>query len=432
MIQNYFEIEEFTRKYNESKIVGQLQKVYSTAHLICFVVRFPGKTRYIYWGRGGGYEGLWEGDFAPPAKLRVSDKLLQYLKKYLRGSAIVRIDIDPQDRIIIFTYENSIYRGNFLYFYHGRVSYFANSILTGTGHELFLSWRSLRKGEAAAGVEQCLERFDELGRGNMKHIARQREEIDFLAHYFAAQCTSGKVDGKKKSFLERKIERITQDLKKTQTWRQLQEHLEENKQIENEMYGHKFKFPADWSYYKRANLVHEKIKRLKVGEAILKQRLDAVQKELQELPASQYIKRHIVVPRWATKPLVRVEPEKKYNYDEFTISPQVKFAVGKDAGGNDYLRNKWASKQDWWFHIENHHGAHLVLKCPGLPQDYFSVVGSALNQYSATGLMQIPLIYAQVKYVKGVKGVPGKVMIKKPRYVIVEENKNWKEMISVN
>ncbi len=63
MKQNYYEINKSVNQYNE-KIVkekfgyGQIQKIYSTPHLICFIVRYPGLNRYLYIGRGSNYEGV--------------------------------------------------------------------------------------------------------------------------------------------------------------------------------------------------------------------------------------------------------------------------------------------------------------------------------------------------------------------------------------
>ncbi len=90
MKQNYYEINKSVNQYNE-KIVkekfgyGQIQKIYSTPHLICFIVRYPGLNRYLYIGRGSNYEGLWEGIIAPPSDIRIKDKYLEYLRKKLLG-----------------------------------------------------------------------------------------------------------------------------------------------------------------------------------------------------------------------------------------------------------------------------------------------------------------------------------------------------------
>ena len=109
MKQNYNELKLSTSQYNENfkeseTKFGKIQKIYSTPHLICLVVRFKGKTTYLYLGRGSSYQGLWEGKSQPPKDFRIKDSFLEYLRKNIGNSNIIEIELDEFDKIIHLPY----------------------------------------------------------------------------------------------------------------------------------------------------------------------------------------------------------------------------------------------------------------------------------------------------------------------------------------
>ena len=93
-------------------------------------------------------------------------------------------------------------------------------------------------------------------------------------------------------------------------------------------------------------------------------------------------------------------------------------AWGLNAQGNDQLRNKWASKDDWWFHLDNHKSAHLIVKSANIltPQQ-IETVASILAQVSGFQGDWIPVIFTQVKNLKAVSGRAGMVVYKKQKHI---------------
>ena len=49
-------------------------------------------------------------------------------------------------------------------------------------------------------------------------------------------------------------------------------------------------------------------------------------------------------------------------YLEFASGSGLKILVGKNAKGNDKLTFSYARGSDWWFHVRNYSGSHVVLK----------------------------------------------------------------------
>ena len=88
--------------------------------------------------------------------------------------------------------------------------------------------------------------------------------------------------------------------------------------------------------------------------------------------------------------------------------------------GNDQLRNRWASKEDYWFHLDGLKSTHAILKLerPTLPtQDQLSMAASIVARFSHFIDDWIPIIYTQVKNLKGVSGSPGMVIYKKEKHL---------------
>ena len=185
MIQKQFELKHSVQHYNNNVHgdkggTGQIQKMYSTAHLICLVVRYPGKTHYLYLGRGNNYEGVWEGTRTPPTVLRIRDRYLEYLRKYLTGRRLVEPVVDSKDRILILPYHGRGRISYLLLFFKGRSLYFLNLHYDDNDNpRLFLSWKLLRQNEInmeklsenekverlLAGIERPT--LASLGRGNL-------------------------------------------------------------------------------------------------------------------------------------------------------------------------------------------------------------------------------------------------------------------------
>ena len=92
----------------------------------------------------------------------------------------------------------------------------------------------------------------------------------------------------------------------------------------------------------------------------------------------------------------------KYMIDGYTIY------VGRNNKENDYLTNKFANKNDIWFHTKDIHGSHVILKNTEntlIPDNIiFEAAKLAALHSKAKNSSNVPVDYCQVKYVKKVPG----------------------------
>jgi predicted ribosome quality control (RQC) complex YloA/Tae2 family protein len=93
--------------------------------------------------------------------------------------------------------------------------------------------------------------------------------------------------------------------------------------------------------------------------------------------------------------------------------------VGISAIGNDQLRNKWSGKDDYWVHLDGLKSAHAIVKITSgtLTQDMLNLGASIVAKFSHFSDDWIPVIYTQVKNVKGVSGAAGMVIYKKEKHL---------------
>ena len=104
----------------------------------------------------------------------------------------------------------------------------------------------------------------------------------------------------------------------------------------------------------------------------------------------------------------------KYNIDGYIIY------VGRNNKENDYLTNKFASKNDIWFHTKEIHGSHVILKTKEketIPESIiYEAARLAANHSKAKNSSNVPVDYCKVSFVKKVPG-------NKPGLVIYKNNK---------
>ncbi len=93
---------------------------------------------------------------------------------------------------------------------------------------------------------------------------------------------------------------------------------------------------------------------------------------------------------------------------------------GKNNLSNDYLTMKFAERSDWWFHVKNQPGSHVILRSAG-PEDEPSeaefteaAMVAAYNSKASDGIM-VPVDYTRVRHVKKPAGA-------KPGFVIYTTN----------
>lgn len=431
MVQYYLDLKKQIQNIKEVSLSqGQIQKIYSTAFYISLAIRAPGKTWHLYFGRGGGYEGVWIHNQAPPSEIRRKDNFLEYFRKHLSSCSFLNLDIDPYDRIVKLDYQKYGNIQSFLWFWKGRKLYFAHSYQEGPGlpFKLFLSWRP-KAFIPDLELNELYDYFNEVGRHKeMKHdfSSNQMTEMETLLAE-EATLASIKVLSSSPNFLLRKKINIEDDLRKAKQWEKLQSLLDKNTSLEN-MYelkvdDQKIKFEGELNPFERRNLVYEKIKKLKRGESILKERLDQVQEQIsgKEIKEKSQSKIPMIKPVWGEEKSLVVTSSKSSS-DEYKVFKYdlMQIGVGLNAHGNDQLRNKWASKEDYWIHLDGMKSTHGVIKMSkGLhpTTEAFNLAASIVAHFSHFQSDWVPIIYTQVKNLKGVSGAPGMVIYKKEKHL---------------
>ena len=105
----------------------------------------------------------------------------------------------------------------------------------------------------------------------------------------------------------------------------------------------------------------------------------------------------------------------RFSPKHFITSGGYECIVGKNNLQNDYVTTKLSKKSDWWFHVKNGAGSHVLLICdaddePGAA-DFTEAAQLAAYFSSFSGGENVPVDYTKVKNVKKPAGsVPGYVI----------------------
>jgi predicted ribosome quality control (RQC) complex YloA/Tae2 family protein len=432
MIQYYLDLEKQVKVINESlRHQGQIQKIYSTSFYISINIRSLGRNWHLYLGRGGGYEGVWLSNKAPPSRLRRKDVFLEYLRKHLSSCRFLGVSIDQSDRIIKIDYQKFGQIQSLFIFWKGRQLYFGHHFQeTPEGvFKTLMSWN----GKATTDFkknENLFELFNQVGRQiDMSHEMSSKNilSIDELL-VEEEKLANLQTLNSAPQFLLRKKENIKEDLRKAMQWEKLQKILDNGDSLEK-MYelkieDQKIKLEGELTPYERRGIVFDKIKKLKRGVSILSARLNEVEEELlgKKTEKKKVNELSIIKPVWGAEKKVKTlnsSTKETLEYRIFLYNG-MQFGIGQNAIGNDQLRNKWATKEDFWFHLDGYKSSHLILKVPSGQQFSISeinVAASILAQFSHFSGDWIPVIYTQVKYLKGVSGASGMVIYKKEKHL---------------
>lgn len=103
---------------------------------------------------------------------------------------------------------------------------------------------------------------------------------------------------------------------------------------------------------------------------------------------------------------------------EFVSSSGYRILCGKNNSQNDYVTTKMANKLDYWFHVKNAPGSHVVLMCDGEEpdaQDFTEAAMIAAYYSKVSDGESVPVDYTLIKNVKKPSG-------SKPGFVIYTTN----------
>ncbi len=110
--------------------------------------------------------------------------------------------------------------------------------------------------------------------------------------------------------------------------------------------------------------------------------------------------------------------KKEYTPMKFTTSGGYEVLCGKNNLQNDYVTTVLASKDDYWFHVKNAPGSHVVMKCAKDEPDAVDFTECAVIAAYFSSQKDTPntaVDYTRVRYVKKPSG-------SKPGFVIYETN----------
>jgi hypothetical protein len=416
MIQTHQQLHQSVLDYNSLFSKNEfypIQKAYSTPHFIVLVVRFAGVTKAIYIGRGNQYQGFYVSEKMPPAFLRTQDRLLDFVRKYLVGARIGKALCSPDSMVFHFNYKNISTENYFLWGYKDRQLFFSK-LENVESAPFAVADRPAQNQEANCSIENYLHEQEKKAGG--ANVVKKMEK-----------------------FLLRKKKNIEDDFNNALLWKNLLDDLEKDKldlsASELKVHGQKFKFQKSQNEWDRKNLIYNKIKRLKTAETLLSKRLIEVTEELNKVQSGQFefsaTKEKTIQPIWEGSFEKSKKINQNYNVISFKLNG-VNGVLGLDAHSNDWIRHE-AAKEHWWFHIENQTGAHCILKTEDfslLSFEDLGAIASMLRDYSKLSIVEIPVMYAQVKNIKGVKGSAGKVVVKKPKYLRCVYQ-DWNARISI-
>ena len=90
--------------------------------------------------------------------------------------------------------------------------------------------------------------------------------------------------------------------------------------------------------------------------------------------------------------------------------------IGKNSKNNDLILTKFSSKNDWWFHVRNVQGSHIILHnsdknmIPN-PNILLKVSKLAVKNSKAKFSSNVAVDYTKVKYVRKPKKAPAGFVI---------------------
>ncbi len=118
---------------------------------------------------------------------------------------------------------------------------------------------------------------------------------------------------------------------------------------------------------------------------------------------------------------------------KFVTSGGYTVLCGKNNTQNDYITTKLAEKTDWWFHVKNLPGSHVLMQCKEEPSEVdFTEAAEIAAYYSQAEGNNIAVDYTNAKHVKKPAGSkPGYVIyhVNWTAYVTPDEQKIKKMMI---
>tara|TARA_B100000925_G_C22004018_1_gene472721 strand:- start:1077 stop:2315 length:1239 start_codon:yes stop_codon:yes gene_type:complete len=401
----------------DSLINGHVQKIYACPFFYSFKVRIPGKTAYLFIGKGRYSQNVFISNSRTESKYRRKDSFLEKLKKEFLGSKIIRFKDElgffliffnksGLDKTFLFTFrENLLYCGLVLPYKVNQIESYLIYLKKPYERILKEEFNFSNFLKSQNKILPILNTFKESDENVDPHLLAKRFETKII----------NKLDKKR----SQKAQRIRGDISRLERFLELKMPLSQHKPVghlvKNETFifeGIKLKkVPKD--YYKLRDLLFKKIKNIEKAIDIQKNRLQDLNSDSSEEAAD--ISTYIFPVSKKIDMFNKPELVKKRGT---SLGKYGIYVLGKSSKENDLLRSTWAGANDYWFHFKNLPGPHLFLKLnPGIVilPEVLELVCQAFRNNSETKMLEVDIIYTQVKYLKKVSGSQGKVIPKNER-----------------
>ncbi len=444
MTQSLLNLEEKVSSLNdliEERGDGLVQQVYSSPHYLVLQTRFRGETKYVYLGRGGRDQGMDFSHLKIPSEIRIQDKFLQYARKNWRGMRIKKVSLPQKDRLLEIAGTIGRNKQFIWFFWKGRDLYFADMVIEESGIRLFQSW--LGKSKHTHDVASNLKAeviFGELGLRELEEGVNRKGSLN-IEDYLNKSKLSEKINsppGKHPKGLLKKNSKMKEDLNKFQILKYLEAQTDKDLENVNSIGEGRYSisFKGLEGHYKKREYLYDKVKAWKNSQKNLERRIKLLEESLSVAPSNSKPKfknlianQKTISPVWGNKS----QPKVSFNKTKFVSFVYNDFHcyVGRRATESDAIRKEIAKKEDLWIHLDGYKSGHLFIKGSRDPSiDELSVLASALVDYSGLSIADIPILFTQVKNLKGVKGIPGMVNYKKEKQLLVLYDSEWRQKIT--
>jgi hypothetical protein len=395
---------------------GHIQKVYACPFFYSFKVRAPGKTWFLYIGKGRYAQSIFLSTKRIESQYRRKDSYLDKIKKeflggriselkYIKSFFCLSIEKAEMNKTLLFTHrENLLYCGMVLPFKVDHVE----------GYFLYKKKPYKRVPRNDFILSDILEFENKLLPGAVTTVVTTQElDPSFLTKRFEESIIKKK---KKKNNL--KIERIKSDIERLEKFLDFKDHLSDHKQISEYLENNTFTFcgikvknmPKD--YYKSRDILFKKIKNIQMAIDIQSKRLEDIFSD--KISTTQGLNAYI----FPVSKKIGEEGSNLKVFSETMINKVGIVTIGKSSSENDLLRNSWAKPNDYWFHLKDRSGAHLFLRLIDgvfLTPDILEKVCQIFREHLKKESIEINIIYTRVKYLRKVSGTQGKVIPKKEK-----------------
>ena len=331
----------------------------------------------------------------------IMGKLNELLRKLLKDAYIVNIDLVNDDRIVCFKmqkandyYEKvsfSVYlecipqranlvfvdaEGKIMHALHYAPITSSRPILNGLSYEL-PAHSSLLKEDNVPELEELKKTAEKYYLDALE--VHKKEKFTPLYRYIKTRIKSL---NKKNIVLAKEIEEAESHLNDAEHGNYLLAFLNEPELLEQYIKDNNLLLDKDKSVVENANQLFKKYKKSKRTIEMANIEVNKAKEESDYLSyllaSSQYMNDDELLTL-STELLPKQSQKKKSVPIKYgtIIYDGVKILYGKNASSNNELTFKVATKDDWYLHIKDYHGAHIIIKDPN-PSNEVKLVAAEL------------------------------------------------------